>query len=534
MKRNSLRTQKLNVLLLKDSIKSFRDALSKPNSLINIPLREDIGFEGEFWYLEQQSRGPSWQSFVNPILTSSLPEFMMSSVSAVLFVKESNRIFAFTFGYGRNLLKPDCYELGFGLKVALNRIHHERIRSLDIRTYEDVMVSTRKQTSRSAELWTFGLDVTRDLLRVVTGEPDDKTFAKRITGADALTLNVSIKVNQLGDKCRQLLDAFYDSRYKEHFDWVDQIKEVRDKKIIDSLNQKLINSIKTRDTENIYLAPPEVLDWQSVEKFCIEGTRQEEYDDLDIETYINLLGDKLKEITLEKIKRYKVSVQWVGRGQFEDKWTLYNCIVWETKQNKRLFVLLEGKLFEIEEIFANNVRNFVRRFAVFNSELPPAKLKEKERNYNQRITKEVSGLICLDGITVKAEEARTAVEFCDLLSSRKKLIHIKRKTHSSTLSHLFAQGTVAARIFLSDENARKSIREQIKKITNNSDILATIPDENSRPNPNDYEIAYAIITKSVNNWPDSLPFFSCVNFMQNAKHLTELGFNVSLQKIDEI
>jgi len=229
---------------------------------------------------------------------------------------------------------------------------------------------------------------------------------------------------------------------------------------------------------------------------------------LDIETYINLLGDKLKEITLEKIKGYKVSVQWVGRGQFEDKWTLYNCIVCETKQNNRLFVLLEGKLFEIEEIFANNVRNFVRRFAVFNSELPPAKLKEKERNYNQRITKEVSGLICLDGITVKAEEARTAVEFCDLLSSRKKLIHIKRKTHSSTLSHLFAQGTVAARIFLCDENARKSIREQIKKITNNSDILATIPDENSRPNPNDYGIVYAIITKSVNNWPDSLPSVS--------------------------
>lgn len=534
MKRNILRTQKLNVLLLKDSIKSFRDALSKPNSLINIALKEDIGFEGEFWYLEQQSRRPSWQFFVNPILTSSLPDLMMSSVSAVLFVKHSDRIFSFTFGYGRNLLKPDCYELGFGLKVALNRVHHERIRSLDIRTYEDVMVSTKKQTSRSAELWTFGLDVTRDLLRVVTGEPDDKTFARRITGADALTLNVPIKVNQLGDKCRQLLDAYYDSRYKKHFYWVDQINEVRDKTIIDALNQKLINSLKIGDIESIYLAPPEVLDWQSVEKFRIEGTRQEEYDDLDIETYINLLGDKRKEITLEKIKRYKVSVQWVGSGLFEDKWTLYNCVVWETKHNNRLFALLEGKWFEIEETFANNVRDFVRRFAVPKINLPHAILKEQERNYNQRITKEVSEFICLDGITVKAEEARTPVEFCDLLSSKKQLIHVKRKTHSATLSHLFAQGTVAARIFLNDGKARKDIREQIKMMTTNSDFLAAIPDENTRPNPNDYEIVYAIITKPASNWPESLPFFSCVNFMQNAKFLNELGFNVSLQKIDEI
>jgi uncharacterized protein (TIGR04141 family) len=59
----------------------------------------------------------------------------------------------------------------------------------------------------------------------------------------------------------------------------------------------------------------------------------------------------------------------------------------------------------------------------------------------------------LDGVLVKPEEATTPIEFCDLLSSNKGLIYIKKKTRSATLSHLFAQGTVAARFSARWESA---------------------------------------------------------------------------------
>jgi uncharacterized protein (TIGR04141 family) len=227
----SSRSQKLTVLLLKDSVKSFKETLRAPMSLIQIGLSADVSYVGEFWYLPPKERKPTWKNFVEPVLQTSLSRLISSTVSAVFFVKaeERKRIFAFTFGYGCNLLKSDCYELEFSLRVALNRINPERLRSLDLRTYEDIMVSTRKQTSQSAELGAFELDLSRDLLRAVTGEPDDKTFIRRLTGADSLTFTVSTTAHKLDEICDWLLKVYKDDRYKQHFEWVDYLREVRNK-----------------------------------------------------------------------------------------------------------------------------------------------------------------------------------------------------------------------------------------------------------------------------------------------------------------
>lgn len=528
------RTQRLTLLLLKESVGSFSDALRNPGALKRVALKAAIPYEGEFWYSQPKMQTPAWQCFVQPALASPLNGLTSSSVSAVLFVRAEERIFAFTFGYGRNLLKPDCYELGFGLRVALNRIHHERLRSLDLRTYEDIMVATRKQTSRSAELGAFGLDVSRDLLRAVTGEPDETTFARHLSGADALTFTARITVDQLGDKCKQLLEAYQDDRYKEYFDWVDHLGEVRDPNVVRALNDRLLKALKSRDTEKLHLATPEVIDWESVECFRITGTRRREYDDLDIDEYLDALGNtKRQQLTVQKLKSYEVSVRWTPNAQFQKLWSLFNCIVWEVRDNARLYALVEGRWFEIEKSFAERVSTFVKSIPAPRKQLPPAGTKEREEKYNKRVAEADKSLICLDGVLVKPEDAATRIEFCDLLSDQKQLIYVKRKTRSATLSHLFAQGAVAAQVFLQDGAARKQMRDELAKMTKNAKFVNLIPDEPTRPSPPDYEILYAIISKPVNNWPDALPFFSQVNLMQNARLLRGLGYQVALQHVQE-
>lgn len=529
----STKSQKLTVFLLRDSFESFDDALRHPSSLTCIALKPSATYGGEFWYAKPKTQTVQWRDFVNPVLESDVPDLTTSSVSAVFFVKVEGRIFAFTFGYGRNLLKPECYELGFGLRVALNRIHHERLRSLDLRTYEDIMVATRKQTSRSAELGAFGLDVSRDLLRAVTGEPDDTTFARRLTGADALTFTARITVGQLGDKCKAILQAYRDHRYKQYFDWVDQLSEVRDRNVIDELNAKLQEALRSRNTEKLHLAPPEVIDWQSVEKFRISGTGQTEYDDLDIDEYLDALGDKTEQLTVQKLKSYRVSMCWTGSGQFQDRWSLFNCVVWETMHEAHLYALVEGKWFEIESNFAERVRNFVESIPKPANPLPGAKTGEREDQYNQRVAQTDESLVCLDGVLVKPEDARTPIEFCDLLSDQKQLIYVKKKTRSATLSHLFAQGTVAARVFLQDGAVRKEVRERLQNMTENTSFAALIPDETTRPSAPDYEILYAIIAKPAADWPLSLPFFSQLNLMQNTRLLQGLGYRITLQHVEE-
>jgi len=532
MTRGRIPTQKLTVLLLKKSVESPLHAVRKPQSLVRVPLRNDAPYEGELWYSRPRTRTPQWKHFVEPVLELPLGELTTSSVSAVLFVKAKRRFFAFTFGYGRNILKPNCYERAFGLRVALNRIHHERLRSMDLRTYEDIMVTTRKQTSRSAELAAFGLDISRDLLRAVTGEPDDHAFAKRLTGADALTFTAQITAKNLGEKCVEILHAFRDNRYKQHFEWVDHLSEVKDPHIVNMLNKALVETLKKRDTEKLHLAPPEVIDWQSVEKFRIGGTRREQYDDLDIDEYMQALGSKIDEMTIEKLKSYQVSVRWTGSQDFQNKWSFFSCIVWETNFNGRLYALVEGRWFEIERNFANRVNSFIASLPAPDRPLPPARKNEREKEYNRRVSADSSTYVCLDNVLVRGEDMSTSIEFCDLLSDQNELVYVKRKTRSATLSHLFAQGTVAARLFLQDANVREQLHTKLAGMRVNKKFRDLIPDRSTRPNPSDFKIVYAIIAKLTRNWPLSLPFFSQLNLMQNAKLLQGLGYDVRLQCVD--
>jgi uncharacterized protein (TIGR04141 family) len=53
------------------------------------------------------------------------------------------------------------------------------------------------------------------------------------------------------------------------------------------------------------------------------------------------------------------------------------------------------------------------------------------------------------------------MEFCDVFSKGKELIHIKRYGGSATLSHLFYQGMASAEFFQMDLEYRKLIREKL-------------------------------------------------------------------------
>lgn len=530
-----VKTQKLTVLLIKDSVKSFNAALRDPNALTRIAIKKSATVEGEFWHANLQFRTPSWQGFVQPVLGSKLGALNTASVAAVLFVTTRNRIFAFTFGYGRNLLKPDSYELGFGLRVALNRIDHRQIRSLDHRAYEDLVLSTRKQTSRNSELGSFGLDVSRDLLRAVTGVPSDPSFGKRLTGTDSLTLNVPISAEELTWKCEELLDAYQEEAYKKHFGWIDHLSQVRDKEVIQGLNDDLLRALRSGSTGKLHLAAPEPLEWETVEAFKIGGTRHTEYDDLDIDDYLVALGDKKGDLTLDKLKSSRIAVRYTGNDSFQDEWSLYDCVVWETTQEGRLYAFVEGKWLEIEQSFAVRVRDFVKKIPSPTKKLPHAVFGEREEEYNRRVAEaDSSRLICLDRDLVKPEDAASPIELCDLLSIEKQFIHVKKKSRSATLSHLFAQGTVAARAFLGDGSVRKRVHEILEKKGKKTDEwLSVIPGETTRPIASEYEVVYAVIIKPNGEWPSSLPFFSQLNLMQHAKLLHELGYRVLLDQIVE-
>ncbi|MCV7041345.1 TIGR04141 family sporadically distributed protein, partial [Mycolicibacterium moriokaense] len=97
-------------------------------------------------------------------------------------------------------------------------------------------MSTNTQASKSAELPTFGVDISRDILRAVTGEPRDQTFSKRIAPADSLVIGVKTTASELPAICDDLLTAFTADEYKTDFGWIDQLSLVRERTSAGSIN----------------------------------------------------------------------------------------------------------------------------------------------------------------------------------------------------------------------------------------------------------------------------------------------------------
>ena len=259
-----MKSRRLTFYLLREDIADFDDALDPDKSSVTVEIDPSTGIDGRFFYVRPQSSVPTWVGFVQPLLTDQLSGIRSASTSALLLLRTSGRIFALTFGYGRSLLDLSKIEYQFGLRVALNRIDPRQIRSLDTKTFEDLVVSTNTQASKSAELPTFGVDISRDILRAVTGEPRDQTFSKRIAGADSLVMGVKTPSLELPAICDDLLTAFTADDYKTDFGWIDQLSLVRDDATVEALNDLLVAQLRTGSTGSTHLAMPETIDWEDI------------------------------------------------------------------------------------------------------------------------------------------------------------------------------------------------------------------------------------------------------------------------------
>jgi len=529
------KTRKLTVLLLKEDLDSFEDAIRADREDVQwLELRDDIGLDGRFAYIASHPHPPSWAEYVGPALDGDLDNAFNSSSYGVLFLNAAGRTFAFTFGYGWSLLRSDLYELGFGLRVALNRVDPTQLRSLDLLAYEDLVITTRRQTSRGSELGSFSPDVATDVLRGVVGSPrGDLEWVRSIGGKDALTIRAPISIEELGGALETILEAYQDDSYRERFGWIDHLGKVDDKGVSHELDSSLVEYLRSDTWERAYLAPPEPIDWESVEGFGFSGTRDKtRYEDLVIEDYFTSLGeDTRRNLDIETLRRHKAGIYWTGLERLDKRWSIYSCLVWETEHQDRLYALLAGTWFQVEIGFAQQVREYLGSIDTTPLDLPSALPGEWEQAYNERAANSRENLCLLDRKLFALPGANSTIEFCDLLSLDRQIIHVKRRAHSATLSHLFSQGAVSAEAFLAEDSLRGDVRAHLDA-NGLGAFVGVVPV--GRPVPGEYEITFAVIERPGSDWPDALPFFSKLNLMQRAKHLRTLGFRVHLARVEEL
>lgn len=407
----------------------------------------------------------------------------------------------------------------------MNTVDPDRLRSVEVETFEDLTILTSRQTSRRSPLETFGLDVSRDIPRAVTGEPRDSTFAAQVTGKDALYFNGRLEFASLGKKCEEMLVAYRDDKYKERFGWIDQMRTVRDQSLVTTLDEQLVEALRAQSTERLYLAPPEPLDWTRHRGFQYPGEDDDDepHVDLDVGDYLSTLEDSTA-LSIEDIKKNRVAVLYTDMDQPVDRWYVYQCVIFETERTGRLYVLTGGRWFEIARDFADSVNRYIAELQPSTLALPDAHIDEAEKDYNSRAAQALAQFVLMDERLVACAGGQGRIEVCDLFSSDSQFIHVKRRLRSATLSHLFAQGTVSGEAFVRDAEFRRGARERVA--ASHPTLAPLFPED--RPNPSDYEVVYAIIAAATDNWPLSLPFFSQLHLRQASQRLQALGYNVSL------
>jgi uncharacterized protein (TIGR04141 family) len=476
----------------------------------------------ELFIQTRPRKRPSWARFFEGFVSDA--EFgWVSSSAALLLVPIDNSLFALTFGQGRYLLAPDSWEDRFGLVVALNSIPPGEFRSIDKKILDAISRRTREQAGRAAAVQEFGVDIERDLLKAVTGKPTDRKIGEIITGGDALNVHVKTTLNHLPQLLERYRAKSRQRSYRKDYPWIDQISAITNKELTRKLDAELLVILRQRRVEHCWLAPPAVIDWGRNQGFAYgSGIKQPIRTDIHLDTFLGFLESlkTLDEIDQSDLVRRRVVV--IGENdQPRDHWSVYRCMNCELEYQGDNYVLSDGKWYKVATSFVAQIDQYYARIQRFETTLPEYEGGD-EKEYNKNVCRSTDQYANLDRDLIQIEGGRDKIEFCDLLSSSKDFIHVKRYSGSGVLSHLFNQGLVSGEYFQMDEDFRRIVN---KKLPDTFRLL----DPSNQPQRLEYRIVFAIISQSEGDL--RLPFFSRVSLRHVVRRLEGFGYRVALAKI---
>lgn len=538
------------------------------DSFVQIPKTEKrqeqtistAAFEAKLYVRPLDSKPPTWAPFLDHAF-GNFPIQQGAAPSALLLLKLKGQqtaatkmhgpYFALPFGpTGRFLIKGDRIVRGYGLRTALNLIYPKkpgsasaRLRAIDSKRHGATVMRARTQASAQVDLEAFDVNQFRDLLDRATGTPANDAWGSTISGSDAISLSLDLEVKDLGKWCRKLDAEFNRPDYKDGFDWIDNVRAVTNPADSDALEGRVLELLQSKSS-GFHLAPPEMLDWSRIAGFEYKPDVEDEADrqptsELRLVEYIELLGEsKVKTLSVDYLRRARIAAVDGDGGQ--TRWSVWRCLVGEFTHAGNTYLLDEGRFFEVDKgylsvlnAYVDSLNDDAKADASSKVVLPATKHDTAEEKYNKSAAKADDDLLLLDRRTIGIPGSKSTIEICDLLSSSRRLIHVKRHLGSATLSHLFAQGLVSAELLQTSQEFRERAAKQVAKYVKEDkkkdlfsffDVAALTPSE--------FEIVYAI----AEDWDsrtlaESLPFFSKVNLREAASNLGARGFGVSLKQV---
>jgi uncharacterized protein (TIGR04141 family) len=518
------RSHRLAIYLLKESLASPEQAVDAAGA-----TRHELvlgGVAAILFCKQAPPRRPNWSGFFDGTAAQGpTSDLRTASAAAVVLMPSGGRWFALVFGTGHFMLEDGSYVDDFGLRVTVNAIPPDRVRSVDHDSLSGLIVQHRSQGNRAATCGDLGVDVDKELVKALTGNPKDHTLGGRMSGVVALTVTVPSSLDELPALLDRYHERYESKDYLAHFDWIDHLQQVRDPAEVSRLDALVVDKLRNNDLDGLALAAPEVLEHDDVEEFAYRsGTTAERYDDTNVSEFMATVAD-YADIDIPYLTKRRFVVAHRASGAAPKRWSVYKCLCAEIEDGLDTLILHNGKWYRVKRDFVASINAQVKQYTV-SSSLPAYEHggHESEGAYNVAVaTAQGATFDLMDKRLIRV--GGTPVEFCDLFGLGRQMVHVKRGTDSSDLSHLFAQGEVPARLLLSSRAFRAEV---ISRLSAAHKSLIDVDSVNAH----DFTVVYAITSRSVKPIDAALPFFSRMTFARVAGQLRLYGFKVQLMKIE--
>ncbi|EGR3257455.1 sporadically distributed protein, TIGR04141 family [Vibrio parahaemolyticus] len=513
------KTEKLTIYLIRNGYiedKSFIkiDSAKKPISLA-IP-----GIDQATLYIKQQAepKRPKWVSFFTDSHQVDESIFGYNShVAAVLVVRMSERIFVLSFGMGRFLIELDRIERDFGLKVTLNSVDPQKLKSVD-KTDHSVSnpLISRNQSSKLSNLNNLDVDEEMEFLNSLTGESKIEGLGTVISGRDSLTIFINSKLINIYTIIEKV-KSLYEKKIPTEFEWIENIYRIKDPEIIELLDSIVDDRIRNNELDSMWLAEPEIVSWEDQVGYSFSTAKNATYTQtLDLKSYITYR----KNTSTEQMKKDKVYTLNLDYNVIRT-WSIYRCLYAEVNDNNEQYILRNGDWYSINNKYLDTLNECMSKIKPYDFSFPIYD-KETEYIYNKEVATAHKNIEIMDQEFIYYGGSYSKNEHCDLIKDSKEFIHVKLYRGSSSISHLFAQGLIASEAFIFDELYRMKLNDKLPE-----HIQLENPHE--RPEPSQYKIVYAIAANR--NFPKDLPFFSKVTLKNTLKRLQGLGYKVRVAMV---
>lgn len=510
------KSRAFSIFLLKEGYDAA-NALRKDHPLEDDVKSKNLPKGAALYVLDSEPRAPWWRQFFG--IDKNLTQV---TKGALVFLPVGDRCFALSFGHVSHNLIDYCYEYDFGLRVTLNSLDPQKLKSTDTL---DPGAAKRQRTQLpiESELTVFDFDRDSTILRSLTGKVRDehKDLFRHATGGSNLRISSDVAADGLAELCQELLGLYQSDQYKTSFPEIQNIMPVRDPSQVEALNERLMVAFKARDPE-LNITVPEIINYSDNLYASFSGAgRSLVYDDVFIGRYYEYLdAHKIDPAAMSADHlRQHALVLTDEDGNARDRYSIFKSLVFDTSLDGvagETFHLCEGNWYRIDDNYIERLSTYLDPLCL-PSDLPPYD-HESEGKYNEAVAVGDASIACLDTRSI-SPVGQTAIEPCDLLVVRNGLAvfyHVKVSTLSAQLSHLFNQGVNSVELMRLEPQAVDRLEVLVREVLAGGDpdeLVGLVRDRK-------YRIVFGIVTrKDAAGRSRNLPLFSRISLMRAMKSL---------------